>query len=617
METLEKSIEEIFQDDYIVPLYQRNFAWGEPEISQLLQDIYENFKYSNEGHYFIGSLVVIKREDAKYEVIDGQQRLTAISIIAKILNLDFAKKPRLFYDSRPEVEKFFSQFYRNEEIQDKEGISQFMAAIDCVKNTHLNVENNSILAIETILNMPIQTKGAFKKYFQKRVCIIRVEVPQDTDVASYFEIMNNRGEQLQKHEILKAKLLNKIKNGNAEYHKELQVVFAKIWDACSQMDIHIQKSFLPKDRKALFGNDFSKFTFDIETLLENVIPEKEDISNIDSIIESHKIQSGKDIDIENNIEDGTQDTSIIDFPNFLMHVFKLYYSEAKYDIPLNEKDLLQVYEKIKDKIEPIDFIRRLLHTRLVFDKYIIKSSDDNNAEDKYRWTLFKPYMYEAQGALKYKNTFDEQERVIKALSLLQVSFRTRKYKTWLQKILEIFKEDRYEISLKEYQRSIDKIILDYFNQSKILEDINKEHYSKGTDTPHFLFNFIDYLYWIEATKSENDKAKFNFDFKYRNSVEHHFPQSYMDMYKIDRVILDSLGNLCLVNKSLNSKMNNESPLGKASSTTGKFYKQTLPPKQKVMYDITNKEHKWLEKEIKEHYNDVVKLLQERNDILDF
>jgi uncharacterized protein with ParB-like and HNH nuclease domain len=92
METnkLGKSIQEIFngQYKYIVPLYQRNFAWRRNEIEQLLQDVYEAYSKSRgEGYYFIGSLVVLKRVNGDYEVIDGQQRLTTLSLITKILGL--------------------------------------------------------------------------------------------------------------------------------------------------------------------------------------------------------------------------------------------------------------------------------------------------------------------------------------------------------------------------------------------------------------------------------------------------------------------------------------------------------------------------------------------------
>jgi uncharacterized protein with ParB-like and HNH nuclease domain len=88
---LDKNLTEILKCKYIVPLYQRNFAWTEKEICQLLQDIYESYSKDPTSIYFIGSLVVLKRRNGDYEIIDGQQRLTAITLIAKILNIEDIK----------------------------------------------------------------------------------------------------------------------------------------------------------------------------------------------------------------------------------------------------------------------------------------------------------------------------------------------------------------------------------------------------------------------------------------------------------------------------------------------------------------------------------------------
>lgn len=88
METinLDKNLIEILNNKYIVPLYQRNFAWSEDEISRLLQDIYENFEKDPNSKYYIGSLIVLKRKNGDFEVIDGQQRLTAVTLISKALD---------------------------------------------------------------------------------------------------------------------------------------------------------------------------------------------------------------------------------------------------------------------------------------------------------------------------------------------------------------------------------------------------------------------------------------------------------------------------------------------------------------------------------------------------
>ena len=70
----------IFTDEhYIVPLYQRGYAWEEEHIVQLIDDIMD---VPMDGQYYIGSLIVHRRKDA-FEVIDGQQRLTTLFLLLK------------------------------------------------------------------------------------------------------------------------------------------------------------------------------------------------------------------------------------------------------------------------------------------------------------------------------------------------------------------------------------------------------------------------------------------------------------------------------------------------------------------------------------------------------
>lgn len=609
METqyLNKSLEEIFQSKYIIPLYQRNYAWEEEEISQLLQDLYENFKKSknNTGlNYFIGSLVVLKRKDGFYEVIDGQQRLTTLSILLKIL--DLIKEPKLFYESRPEVEAFFDSFYRNGNTKDvtfNYKVSHLVNAVDLLNQTIVNPDE-----IKEKRLFDIDNFEGFKRFIFKNVILVRVEIPQDTDVAAYFEIMNNRGEQLQKHEILKSNLMEKLKDEQENYFKDQQDEFSKIWDACSQMDTHIQKLFSTEFRRRFFGNDYADI---ISVNFNNEGTEKTTGFSINDALKTEKNKNV--IPKIDDVDDSGKDSSIIDFPNFLMHIFKVKYQTysdngSETEIPLNEKDLISVYNGVEHRIDPKDFINDLLYYRTVFDKYIVRSSEEDSEEDKYKWTLQKPYLYgytkeedKITRSLKYKNTFDSQERLIKSLSLLQVTFRNRKYKNWLQEILQFFSDkEKFNLSDDAYQTKIDSIILNYFEQN-----ISEANYDEGVKVPHFLFNFIDYLYYIKSPSS------YNFKFTYRNSVEHHLPQSYKK--EINESLLDNLGNLCLVSKSSNSKMNNEHPIGKAARD-GKFYRNNLPPKQKRMYEITQTKTKWGNDEIEEHKKEVIKLLSDLNSI---
>ena len=100
----ERSIRQIYIENqeakkYVIPIYQRNYAWEEDEITALIKDIYDSWRKNDNAPYYIGTLVTYKRGDNEYEVIDGQQRLTTIYIILNALGIkDFRNK--LTYGAR-------------------------------------------------------------------------------------------------------------------------------------------------------------------------------------------------------------------------------------------------------------------------------------------------------------------------------------------------------------------------------------------------------------------------------------------------------------------------------------------------------------------------------------
>lgn len=626
METnrLEKSIQEIFdgQYKYIVPLYQRNFAWRRDEIEQLLHDIYEAYKTNRDGNYFIGSLIVLKRSNGDYEVIDGQQRLTTLSLITKILGIN--QEPRLFYDSRPEVEEFFREFYKTGNTTiDYPQTFHLRNAIDYIKETSLDASGKEDIKILDDNNNIVD----FKDYFANNVILVRVEIPQDTDVASYFEIMNNRGEQLQKHEILKSLLLSKLSETDNNKTKE----FARIWDACSQMDIPIQKLFDADTRKRYFGIYYNEFLFKTLSDENYTILEPATISTILNT-QLTPIAPKDDKEDEQDIDESIY-KSIIDFPNFLMHVFKVKYQSNSVAIPLNEKYLLSTYNGLKTHIDPEEFIKTLFFCRTVFDRYIIKTiADKTDNEDGEKWTLRKPKKHD--NSWDYVDTFGkddddnftskEQDRAIKALSMLQVSFRTRIYKTWLYEILAWFVNEKNNVNIQynQYIKKLDEIILKSYKPIGEYQHITEDSltrdnsYSLGTKTPHFVFNFIDYLYWVQDQNNEEKQIK-DFDFKYWNSIEHHLAKEWATRNSCNvpgyQNYIDNLGNLCLISKSSNSRLSDRDVKEKVDT----FGKGNLGAKRQIMYKMTKDNgYVWVEEQIKTHYNELLDLINNRNAILE-
>ena len=623
-QSLNKTIAQIWEDKYVVPLYQRNFSWTEEQIGQLLQDLYDNAPKLQDdqcGNYYLGSLVVLERKDGTWEVIDGQQRLTCLHFICKYLNI--LKKPCLIYDSRPEVESFFADLFVkswNDFIHeynkiDNSKISRLKDALRIVENFKIRTGKGDENI--TLKEMTPNQRNLLAEYISSKVILVRIPLPQDTDVASYFEIMNNRGEQLQSHEIVKAMLMQGLNDRDRN-------IFATIWDGCSQMNQPIQQTLSYYRAMGLFGNNFDSLDFsclkNIESELGNIRNER----NIEDILNSYSNDT-KRIPDESREEPDVKYRAIIDFPNFLMHVFRLYKSKGcpsdGTEIPLNA-DFMPT-EKPYYITDSMDFIKCLLKIRIVFDRYVIKMQGDDEEDENLKWRLLRPYRYDYNGrqTLKLKNTFsgsddndneDEKysknSRIIKQQSMLQVTFRQRKYKRWLYDLLCWLyeKSDLIEsISEKDLSNHLDRWIVRYYNHlTKEWNDKKDDIMCAGTNTPHFLMNFIDYLYWIVSLQKETTiryaKEIKEFQFKYYNSVEHHLPQSYKNTNKDN---IDKIGNLCLISKRKNSSLNDKGPTEKAKIEPG------LQPNRSVMYQITHDYGKWGDTEIEAHQRDI-------NDLLD-
>ena len=635
VEQLNRTIEEVWRERYVVPLYQRNFAWTEDQIGQLLQDLYDHSPngYLGKGecdNYYLGSLVLLQRRDGIWEVIDGQQRLTALHIICRYLGI--LSSPRITYDSRPSVERFLDGLFNSlswdtfkSECQRRiDGkIARLTESLDIVES--YEIQTGEIKSSITLKGMSDGEKALLSEYIRNKVILVCTPLPEDTDVAAYFEIMNNRGEQLQAHEVIKALLMSDL--GTSQRY-----IFSTVWDACSQMDIPIQKTLSKLRNKGLFGEQFDGLNLEIIDNVDFVGSSIKNEYTIDRILDSGFTYDNHDAE-DMKEETDTDLKSIIDFPNFLMHAMRLYAEAEKKRVnavPLNaDKMPVTKPEFISDSM---DFIKALLRIRVLFDRYVVKiQGDADDEENDLKWRLQRPskYEYNKNGNTYFRvglvNTFsngtstdnDEREdinnRIVKLESMLQVTFKTPKYKEWLYSVLMwMYKETKDNINIEHDSllRVIEQWSLNYYEMlQKKWNSESRPLLAAGTDTPRFLLNFIDYLYWL-ASKQEKSIVRFankisDFQFRYYNSVEHHLPKSY----KNTDVDMDSIGNLCLISRHKNSSLNAKGPEEKAKIEEG------LQPKRLIMYRITRAKQHWGKVEIEEHQKDIEDLLDQIYNLL--
>lgn len=95
----QKTIEALFSDkktDFLIPDYQRPYAWEAKECQQLWEDIFsfafpddDYEKFNNDDEYYLGTIVTFKNPNSKLEVIDGQQRLTTLMLLLRAFYAKF------------------------------------------------------------------------------------------------------------------------------------------------------------------------------------------------------------------------------------------------------------------------------------------------------------------------------------------------------------------------------------------------------------------------------------------------------------------------------------------------------------------------------------------------
>ncbi|MBM4949505.1 DUF262 domain-containing protein [Vibrio parahaemolyticus] len=604
------SVKDLFDSktQYVIPIYQRNYAWGAPEIEQLIQDISDaaglitqsdEAATAQQAKYYLGSLVVYQRTthshqpNVVYETIDGQQRHTTLSILLaylkhrEVLDTDELEglDINLTFDSRPKSSRALNDIYTGK--------------------TNGESEEPNIHAAFNIIQRYFKTKGLdaddktkqFFDYLLESATILRVVVPPQTDLNHYFEIMNNRGEQLEKHEVLKAKFMGTLSTD------EERSCFSTIWDACSNMKRYTQMGFQSDLRKEVFGDDWQTMPHSFEAIQDKHTSkqQKQDVMTLREII-ANKTSSPNDDEEEREKEErfGT----VIDFSNFLLHVLKLMKTEE--NVSLDDKKLIDAFISKDDglRVGAKDFVYQLLKYRIIFDSYIIKP--DQN-DEKRKWSLLKLNAYTNKKSLspEYPNAFssEQNEMIRMILAMFHVSNPALVYKRWLNDALRVLNdlttEDRLEVDGSTYLAALEKQSDKYFDEicdGSQLEftknNVGVLH--KGTGVQNFVFNRLDYLLWKRLSdnesfdgigKKELGKHFEDFQFSFRTSVEHYFPQTDPSgASKMEDV--DRFGNLCLISPSSNSRLSNYSPQDKKTFYQENNRAESL--KQAIMMSY----HKW-------------------------
>ena len=585
---------------YKIPIYQRNYAWEREEINALIKDVYDSLEKSV---YYIGTLVTYKRDENIFEVIDGQQRLTTIYIILKALGIETIPNT-LTYSARKVSASTIEKMPKFGEEKD-EGISNgFYYAVD---------------ALNEIVGDKKTDIDAFKNFFLNKVHIIHYRVPKDVDLNHYFEVMNSRGEQLEKHEIVKAKLSEQLIGDEVAMEK-----FSRIWEACSDMSFYIQQK-LP-EMTSVFGNTMDDFvinSFDVFPSSNVALSSSLGMKTISELLNSPIKKTGKDDAVDNN----DHFLPIIDFPNFLLIVLKItrLKSEDDFDtlsFTLDDKELIKEFEKVNLTPEFVkNFAYNLLLAKYYLDNYVIHHVNGVDITFENPWKLQCYYKKDKKAAyLKdlYEGNKAQQNEVIQLLSMFEVAFTPKQRKNYLFYCLFHLFNDWDLNNYVEFLRNLaDKYFFDvYLDASKLNEmnqpkpnsfdetilegdelnveleavdrDFNSIYPLGSCNIPLYVFNYMDYKIWKKyaeelrgnkAKKGSRSRIDFfnalgcsdfeldvfnNFYFsRTRKSLEHYYPQAKAgDDMPISSQEINCFGNFAMIGSDANSSGSNWNPIDK-------------------------------------------------------
>lgn len=253
MEARQRTLNEVLTEEirYEIPPYQRPYSWEAEHVEQLLEDAWEAYTIAKadktQGHeYFIGSLITIELEKGeRYEVVDGQQRLTTLNLIfarlrdavsepartalgARVLPQDpltqEKAKPRLTL--RKSDQAFFQRHILNSEPVPKDILQKIARERDAPKQRIL--ENAAV--IDAFIAMHDETTlRDFAKYLLSKVYVVFVTTNSLDSAYRLFNVLNARGLSLSSADLIKNMLFAKIADSaDHDRSKELEELWLEL-----------------------------------------------------------------------------------------------------------------------------------------------------------------------------------------------------------------------------------------------------------------------------------------------------------------------------------------------------------------------------------------------------
>jgi hypothetical protein len=653
------SLEDIVCKDpfwvFTIPLYQRPYVWGDEQIRVLLEDIRRAFE-DDDDVLFLGNILLIEREADSvqtgresvrcFEVVDGQQRLTTLWLLCHVWRHDLegflrvnaagGTILRLTFAIRDDIKRFFeslSQQADKTEFSDKEVVGRMLGVIDRAKAIAPDPGLGEVGAACA------KTRRRLAEYVFRRVKFVVTVVPQQTDLNKLFEVINSRGEQLQHHEILKARMLAGLPDPE-------RASYGAVWDMCADMDSYwedvlAKRTAQTKEKIAELcdGNLFLSAPAVRELLGKSgegrgaLRSLKEILVNADGCPSDVRANetSGERSRSRGESENDEQVQSILDFPRFLLHVLRIWlWERGKPDLQhVADRKLLALFGEhfFPDKPPEDDirsFIDLLWRLRVLWDQYFIKRVTQEKGAH-----LIKKLSSHKNRALALDRM--EEPEAYRPLSLLQsMLYHSQDITTqyWVTPLLGYLhqNDEAGTMAVFEYLRRLDNSLFGTSDGRTLaqrtraimdnvwpcvelaLEKTIAPEEPLGVAFPHYWFYKLEFVLWYEWWLGDRKGEPTGKDYRMtaKNSVEHISPRTPQetDTNRVAKA-LDCFGNLALVSRSINSEYGNLPFTEKKARFINRNQGRVDSLKMALIYQHTE----WNDDLAFAHQNDMIRRLQ--------
>lgn len=321
--------------NFKIPFFQREYSWDDGDVENLINDalghsLDENdvSNLDDESSYYIGNIVVKEQKDGTLMLIDGQQRLMTLYLLAKFTDSDL-------------------EFYKIGYLVDDED-NENLKNID-FKNLNFKMQSLNEICKFIFRQYKQDSDKAQIQKMLKKVYFTMTTLDENMDEKHYFEAINLNKIQLRKSDILKALFLSKADECKREN-------LAKIWEKCEDMEHYY---------------------------------DDEKLNNIGSIEQAsiNDILASTDADEKENQKNSPDNSeilevkSIVDFEEFLAIVAKILNEK----MPLDPENLIKNFKEYIFNEEKLNknFITELEKYRKLFDKYVFKRDLENKYIQKF------------------------------------------------------------------------------------------------------------------------------------------------------------------------------------------------------------------------------------------